>query len=415
MQAHQFDLVLMDEASQCEVARALPVLLRGGQVALAGDEQQLQPLDLFAVRMEEAWYSEEDDPALETASILALGKLRCPTVLLNWHYRSRQSELIAFSNQHFYSKRLQPVPLPEPARSYQPAIQLHYVAGHWAAGQNAVEADELVRLVKALLQHPQQPSIGVITLNRSQRELVLERLADQHILAGMASNESPAEETLFVRNLEHVQGDERDVILISLGYAPDQQGRFKQHFGLLNQAGGENRLNVILTRARWQLHIVHSFRPEQLQVAESAQPGPRYLQTFLQQAQQGGWADSAGTGTSEGSREETTNTIATALAQAVEQLGYRVVLRPGPRQLGLDFAVYSAHNPDRCLLGVLCEGPRYFAGRSPAERSIYRYQALVARGWPLHTVYVRNYWQAPQAELQRILQKLAAESETSKP
>jgi hypothetical protein len=264
-----FDLVIFDEASQCFPEQALPALYRGKQVVVAGDEQQLRPHQGYTVR----WTDEEaEDEDQEVDSFLDLALRHFPNTLLQGHYRSRAAELIAFSNQHFYQNQL--MMLPHAKHVPERVIQVEHVQGVWQQNTNRVEAETVVRLVQELtVAHPEK-SIGVITFNAPQQDLVEAVLqhANIPVLPG----------SLIVKNIENVQGDERDFIIFSVGYAPDKKGKVSVQFGSLNVQGGENRLNVAVTRARERIWVVTSVTPDQLPVENTRNRGPKLLKAYLE-------------------------------------------------------------------------------------------------------------------------------------
>lgn len=267
-----FDLVLFDEASQCFSERGIPAMYRGRQILVAGDSKQLRPNDLYVVRWSDD--QEERSPESDADSLLDLVSRYLPTVTLTGHYRSRSPELIDFSNAHFYGRRLQMLPDREQLNAHQPAIRYHRVEGVWEDQTNPVEAEAVVALVESMIHEPITRSIGIITFNAPQQTLIQDRLEK----AGLPSGN----EQIFVKNIENVQGDERDVIIFSIGYAPDKHRKFHMQFGSLNVDGGENRLNVAITRARDQIIIVSSILPEQLKTGETLNPGPKLLKAYLQ-------------------------------------------------------------------------------------------------------------------------------------
>ncbi|MFN7707225.1 MAG: AAA domain-containing protein [Sphingobacteriia bacterium] len=302
-----FDLIIVDEASQCPTERLLTVLLRGRQVVVAGDPHQLPPTDLFRVQAEvDELVAEYYDPdarlasAIDSESILHLAQQRLPAHPLRGHYRSRYPALIAFSHRAFYQDSLQMLPRPAPA----PPILYHRLAGRFDKGVNQVEVEAVADTLEQLLAQPQPPSVGVVTFNYPQQQALLDELDRRTLAHARAGRQAEAQrlatafdleregtlQGLFVKNIEHVQGDERDVILFSIGYAPNAQGRVPASFGWLNQVGGQNRLNVAITRARQQVQLFCSFLPEQLEVAHTLHPGPKLLKAYLRYA----WALSSG-------------------------------------------------------------------------------------------------------------------------
>lgn len=271
-----FDLVIFDEASQCFAEEGLPAMARGRQVVVVGDSQQLQPSDLYRIR----WEEEEDDEVPETQidSLLDMAREHLREVKLTGHYRSRTLDLISFSNEHFYRGELQVIPHAEDWLKGDPAIQVLRVPGQWIKSTNPVEADRVVDLVLGAIKEG-ETSIGVVTFNYPQQQLIEQRLEEESIARKVSI---PAE--VFVKNIENVQGDERDHIVFSLGYAPDRGGKMAMQFGLLNQQGGENRLNVAVTRARRRISLVCSILPSQLKVDDTKHEGPKLLRAYLEYA-----------------------------------------------------------------------------------------------------------------------------------
>ncbi len=300
-----FDLVIFDEASQCFAEKGIPALYRGKQSIIAGDEKQLPPHDLYQPRWEEDLdkldfdefifdeFNEDEiqevqnnqkyeNPklALEVDSFLDLGKNYLPSFELNGHYRSRFAELIAFSNYHFYGNRLKVIPDLEMAKEYQNSTPIEYlkVNGTWHQNQNQEEAEKVVELVKQLIKDDKTEignkakSIGIITFNAKQQNLIRDLLEQ---------NLKTIPEDLFIKNIENVQGDERDLIIFSVGYAPNRSGKFRLNFGSLSQQGGENRLNVAISRAREKIFMISSIFPHQLPVLETHSKGAQLLKKYL--------------------------------------------------------------------------------------------------------------------------------------
>mgnify|MGYP006268721695 CR=1 FL=1 len=426
MEKDFFDLVIFDEASQCRVERALPILLRGKQVVVAGDAQQLQPFDLYQVRYddpEEAFV--ENERALEVESILDLAKVSLPPIRLAWHYRSRQDALISFSNHAFYQGRLQALPPAQPDHRYQPALEWVPVQGRWQDNQNRPEAARILDLVLRLVSQPEPPTLGIVTFNYRQQQLIgdllderLEYLARQgdpryeYLQAALHRRDEEEWQGLFIKNIENVQGDERDVILFSVGYARDAEGRLAARFGLLNQAGGENRLNVAITRARRKIYVLCSFLPHELKVEQARHAGPRYLRDYLayvKAVSEGelGVARSllAGQPGSDLS-QRSANAIAEALAVRLRAEGYKVEQHLGTTGYRLDLAVRQADPARGYALGIEVEGSYYFSGESSKEREVYRPRLWQQLGWPLYRVWARNWWRDPEREVQRIVAML---------
>ncbi|WP_018342644.1 AAA domain-containing protein [Cytophaga aurantiaca] len=270
-----FDLIIIDEASQCYTEHSLPAMYRAKQVVIAGDSQQLPPSDLYRVR----WDDEAEEEAdIEIDSLLDLGGRYLSSILLKGHYRSKYPELIAFSNQQFYGNKLNYIPNYTDIRSEIKPISYHKVDGVWSNSVNKIEAEKVVALTLDLIQ-AKKHSIGIVCFNYQQASYIQDLLEEQSIAKQLALPEE-----LFVKNIENVQGDERDIIIFSVGYAPDKNGKFSMLFGSLNMQGGEKRMNVAVSRAREQVIVVSSIMPQELRTETLKHEGPRVLKEYLQYA-----------------------------------------------------------------------------------------------------------------------------------
>jgi len=285
-----FDLVIFDEASQCPVEAAIPALVRARRAIVAGDDQQMPPSHFFQAGPRDSDDDDGDDAILASQSVLELGRAAWPHLTLAWHYRSRDERLIAFSNAAFYGGKLTTAPRVVVPGADAASDGLHFsrVDGCWQNQQNRAEARAVVDRVAEVLQHPSPPSIGVVAFNQRQAELI-ETLLDERLETDAALQQAMAAdsrratvEQLFIRNLENVQGDERDVIIVSPAYGPDEGGILAARFGPLGQLGGEKRLNVAITRARRGLHVLCSFNPDDLDVQRATHAGPRLFKAWLQ-------------------------------------------------------------------------------------------------------------------------------------
>ena len=423
-----FDLVIFDEASQLAVERAIPACYRGKRVVIAGDEKQLQPFDLFQLRDEED--AETADDVVEAESLLLLAMRTFDTRNLSWHYRSRYQELIDFSNHAFYDGYLQ---IAANVQRTFPTAPIEFVRcdGIWEERTNPREAEKVVDLVTAILREGEStgrtPSVGVITFNDPQRECVLDaidarresdaefdRLYTAADMGTQALDDRP-----FVKNIENVQGDERDVILFSVGYAPDAAGKLRVQFGSLNVLGGENRLNVAVTRARQRVILVASFDPEQLSVEGTKNPGPKRLKDYLRYAAAvsrlhkeevhallenvNPQASLVRPGTtSDGS------VLEDQVADALRSEGYGVERNVGFSGYRLDLAVIHPHDPSRYVLGIECDGSAFHSAKSARERDVTRQRFLEERGWAMERVWSRNWWRSRSAEMDRLRRRIQA-------
>lgn len=424
MEKDFFDLVIFDEASQCYVERALPVMLRGRNCVIAGDDKQLPPFDLYNVKIDEDENEiDQGGMAMEVESALDLARSIFTEIRLSWHYRSREEELINFSNHAFYDGRLNVIP--SAVIQSQPPIDFIRVNGVWEKNSNLVEAKRVLEEVERLIQDPKAPTIGIVTFNFQQKELIrdllearmgeLSREGDTELLKlyhhAMYREEEEERQGIFIKNIENVQGDERDVIIFSVAYARNAAGKMVSNFGLLNQKGGENRLNVAITRARKQVILVCSFDPVDLKVEQSLNPGPKLFKKYLRYAEAvhgsnevlvdsilGGMSGQGDQ--SEGADATPGLELAEQVAADLEALGYKVERNIGDTNYKLDLAVVSPAGG--YILGIECEGENYFNGKSSKEREVYRRKLLAYRDWKIYRVWARNYFLDKEKEIGKI-------------
>ena len=264
---NQFDLVIFDEASQWPVELGLPAMLRGKQVVIAGDGKQLRPSDFYQVK----WESEEEGLEFEAESLLELAGNFFESARLKGHYRSADPALIHFSNTHFYEGQLETLPDYATIQSGKTPFFWEKVEGIWENQVNQVEADAVLTRVRQIQKDSLGDSIGIVTGNYFQMDLIREKLWKEGL----------RQAGIKVRNIENVQGDEFDQVILSLGYAPNREGKLVTNFGLLSKSGAENRLNVAISRARKQLHLISSINPEDFRPGQLQNPGLSLLRSYL--------------------------------------------------------------------------------------------------------------------------------------
>jgi len=376
-----FDVVIFDEASQCFAERGIPALYRGKQVVIAGDHQQLQPSDLYQARWE-GEEDEEENPDLEALSLLDLGRRYLQEVSLNGHYRSQVPELIQFSNQHFYKGKLRVLPDRYKINERDPAIEYIKTDGRWKDNTNQEEAQRIVELIRTMsVEHPGK-DIGVITFNALQQSLILDLLDD----AAQTFNwKIPA--SLFVKNIENVQGDERDIIIFSIGYAKDSRGRLNLKFGSLNLTGGENRLNVAVTRAKEKIIIVTSIEPEELKVEDAKNRGPKLLKEYLAYAKESSLRKGPAS-----VYEVDRHPESWYLKRVIKnEIHYSFSLESNVPFC--DFMI--GHNEQYSAL-LLTDDDHYF--ENPSAKSAHGLipRALQQKHWKYRMLYSRNHWLNPE-------------------
>lgn len=375
-----FDLVIFDEASQCFTERGIPAMYRGKQSIVAGDDKQLKPSDLYRIR----WQDEtEDDPDLEVDSLLALSSRYLMQLPLRSHYRSKSLELIDFSNQHFYDGKLILLPDSDHINQTEPPVAYHKVDGIWEDNTNEVEADEIVSMVLGMVKSNPDKEIGIVCFNAPQQMLILDLIE-----TNFSAHNIQLPETLIVKNIENVQGDEKDIIIFSIGYAPDKRGKLHFNFGSLSIAGGENRLNVAITRAREKIIVVTSIFPEQLQVDETKNDGPKLLKKYLQYIQE----------TANGQFKPFVNVHANTktswyLKDIIESWGTEKF--PGKQFLkdALPFADVSAHMENNKVGLILTDDELYRQNPSVKDLHASMINLFEQKKWKHLRTYSRNYWQ----------------------
>jgi hypothetical protein len=370
-----FDIVIFDEASQCFAERGIPALYRGRQIIIAGDSQQLQPFDLYQPRWED---EETENPDAEATSLLDLGSRYLMEVGLHGHYRSLLPELIQFSNQHFYKNKLQL--LPDRKRINEPAAAIDYVRvnGKWVANTNQEEAEQVVTNVRELVSSDPAKDIGVITFNAPQQALIQDLLEQSAATAGW---KIPA--SLFVKNIENVQGDERDIIIFSIGYARDKSNKLRLQFGSLNQVGGENRLNVAITRARQKIIVVASIEPEDLKVDDTVNKGPKLLRAYLEYASEA----SQRKGPAQGF-ELDRHPASWYLKRAVKsEMPFNVHL-----EANFPYCDFMVKRDGEYTVLLLTDDDHYF--ESPSAKSAHAIvpRTFQWRNWKFKRLYSRNRW-----------------------
>lgn len=406
-----FDLVIFDEASQCTVANGFPALLRARRVVIAGDDRQMPPTSFFkASRDDEETAMDNASPAadlLDAESLLTLARQRMPSRSLAWHYRCREEELIAFSNHAMYGGTL--LTCPSPATPLVPPV-LRWVAvedARYEDGRNEKEADKVVELMHELLGRVPLPTVGVVTFNLSQRRAMLDaidrrRAADPEFAQryGAAESCELLDDRPFVKNIENVQGDERDVIIFSLGHAPVERMHKTRgveryvpaRFGPIGQRGGERRLNVAVSRARAEALVVASFEPSQLSVARAKNDGPRLFKAYLEFAHHLSSGSrklaervldlvrSAAEPVAMRSREPLPGFVPLAgqVAEALLAQGRKVTVQLGASRFKVDVAVEGDADGRHYRVAILCDEG---IGDDGAFRRTQRAALLRRRGW----------------------------------
>ena len=411
--AMEFDLLIIDEASQVQPVDALGAMARASQHVVVGDSRQLPPTRFFSrlTSNDDDGYDHvpEDDadgPAIAGAkdveSILGLCCARgMPETMLRWHYRSRHQSLIAVSNHEFYEDKLFIVPSPDRTETGSGLVFRFVPDGRYDRGGTGTNAVEARAVCAAVLDHARQHpelSLGVAAFSVKQRQAILDELE-------LARKEHPdveaffhahPHEPFFVKNLENVQGDERDAIFISVGYGPDASGFMAMNFGPLSAEGGERRLNVLISRAKQRCGVFASLHAADIDLARAPGRGVQAFKSFLEFAETGRLDVAKRTGREEDSPFEE------AVRRAVEGLGYEVHPQVGVAGFFVDLGVVDPAKPGRYLLGIECDGAAYHSSRSARDRDRLRQAVLEDHGWTIHRVWSTDWFQRPAEQLARV-------------
>lgn len=410
--AMKFDLLVMDEASQIQPVDALGAIARTQQVVVVGDPKQLPPTSFFAKMTAADSEDDEDGAAVaDVESILGLFMARgLPTRMLRWHYRSRHQSLIAVSNHQFYENKLFIVPSPYTAQGGM-GLRFHYVPdGLFDAGNKRNNLVEAQAVARAIMEHATKfprLSLGVAAFSAAQRRAIVDELellrrgADPEVEAFF--NKQGAE-PFFVKNLENVQGDERDVIFISVGYGRSVPGgRVPMRFGPLGTDGGERRLNVLISRAKQRCEVFASMTDEDIDPSYSAgKKGVHSFRLFLQYARTGRMPTAEVTG------RDYDSIFEEQVAHALRTCGYEVQIQVGIAGFFIDLAVVDSQKPGRFLLGIECDGAAYHSSRSARDRDRLRQMILEEHGWVIHRIWSTDWFQRPAEQLDLVIKRIDA-------
>jgi len=396
-----FDVVIFDEASQVLPEDAVPALLRARQAIVAGDPKQLPPTTFFASADTEPGDEEGALDGVESVLDALLPVL--PSWKLEWHYRSRDERLIAFANRHIYGDSL----VTFPSARVQPPISCQEAPMVAAVGQEDSSSSEVQLVVQAVLEHARQnagKSLGVITMgmpHRNRLQMALDEAVHRHPeLQGFF--DVHRDERFFIKNLEQVQGDERDVIFLSIGYGKDANGQLPFRFGPLLQHGGERRLNVAVTRSREQMQVFASFSDLDMDENKVRSDGVRMLRDFLAFARSG--AKLLGR---EGAAPFQLNPFEEDVKLALEAKGVRLVAQLGVSRYRLDFAVQQPDQPGRYLLAIECDGASYHSAPTARDRDRLRQQQLESLGWRVHRIWSTDWFNHRAREVDGCLLAIA--------
>lgn len=397
-----FDLLIFDEASQMPTSEAVGAMARAKQLIIVGDPKQMPPTNFFSsVHIDEEDLNEDLESILDDCEALSV-----PSKQLKWHYRSRHESLIAFSNAKYYENSLFTFPSPDDQESRVRLVKMTGIYDRGKTRQNLVEAqaivEDLVRRIQVPVQH--RKSVGVVTFSSVQQtlieDLLLEKFRQNPKLEEIALS---FEEPYFIKNLENVQGDERDIILFSICYGPDENGYVALNFGPLNRDGGWRRLNVAVSRARYEMVIYSSLTADQIDLNRSKAEGVAGLKSFLAFAEKGKGLLPPG-------KNGTTGNYSQGLSKAIGEFlrthNYQVELGVGSSGFKIDLAILNPKEPNKYLLGILLDNKSHSSSKSSIDRLLVQEGVLELLGWKIIKVWSLDWWESPAKEGARILRRI---------
>ena len=419
-----FDYVIFDEASQVKIEDSIGAMLRGEKYIVMGDTKQLPPTTFFEKELDIDEEDDEEGVADNLESILHLCKNSFETKMLKWHYRSRHESLISVSNQEFYNNNLYVFPSPA-KESDDLGLKFEYdpntVYARGDGSNNIKEAENVVDYAfNCFRKWGNSRSLGIGTFNLKQRNTimdVLEKKLKDYPDLEQFFNEG-GENGFFVKNLENIQGDERDIILISTGYGKDQNNKLSLNFGPLNKEGGERRLNVLITRAKMQCVVFSNFKSSEMHTTEKTPRGVEALKTFLYYAENGEFPENYHTG------EDFDSPFEESVYKFLTDEGYTVEKQVGCAGYKIDLAVVDKDDANRYVLAIECDGATYHSSSLARDRDRLRQEVLEGLGWKFHRIWSTDWYHVNKTAKQRLLdaveeamknkdnKKIAEESET---
>ncbi|MET4083767.1 very-short-patch-repair endonuclease [Pedobacter sp. UYP30] len=398
----KFDLVIFDEASQMPTCEAIGAIARAESVIVVGDPKQMPPTNFFGSNNFDEDNVDKEDLESILDDCLALSM---PSQHLLWHYRSKHESLIAFSNAKYYENKLLTFPSTDDIIS---KVKHVHVPGHYDKGksrQNKFEAKAIVDEVVRRLSDPElsKKSIGIVTFSSVQQTLIEDKLNEIFALRpDLERTALEAEEPIFIKNLENVQGDERDIILFSIGYGPDEKGIVSHNFGPINREGGWRRLNVAVSRARYEMIVFSTLKSEQIDLNRTNSEGVMGLKAFLAYAEKGKVAlpirNRIESGASAG--------FELAIAEELRKHGYEVHTQIGCSAYKIDLGIVDKKNPSSYILGILTDGKNYQRAHTSKDRELTQVDVLKQLGWNIHKVWSTEWWEKPDKVTNDILEAI---------
>lgn len=391
-----FDLVIFDEASQVRPVDALGAILRGKQVVVVGDTKQMPPTSFFDKLNTDT--EDEENVTADMQSILGMCDAQgAPQRMLRWHYRSRHESLINLSNQEFYENKL--IIFPSPGSKSKMGLAFNHLPDtHYDKGKTRTNPKEAEKVADAIISHAlhnSKLSLGIVAFSTAQMQAIqnaleIKRRKNPDVESFFRNHPT---EPFFIKNLENVQGDERDVIFISIGYGRTEDGKVPMSFGPLNNEGGERRLNVLITRAKSRCEVFTNITASDMNPGPNAKFGIRALKSFLYYAQHGKF---------ESDKEEILikpQPFEEIVAESLRSNGYVVREKIGSAGFYIDIAIVDSDNPGRYILGICCDGKSYEAAKSARDRDRLRSTVLEGMGWKLFNIWSIDWFRNPEGEL----------------
>ncbi|MDD4296683.1 MAG: DUF3320 domain-containing protein [Ruminiclostridium sp.] len=401
-----FDIVIFDEASQVRPVEAFGALMRSMQAVVVGDSQQMPPSNFFDKTIDAGSNDEDEDYIGDVESILGLFLAQnAPQRMLRWHYRSKHESLIAVSNKEFYKNKLVVFPscVQDPENM---GIVFHYLKDTiYDRGSTQTNQEEAKIVAEHVMRHAKEHpelTLGVAAFSIQQMQAIIDRLEIMRRIDPSAERffQSHPEEPFFIKNLENVQGDERDIIFISVGYGKDKDGMLTMSFGPLNRDGGERRLNVLITRARQKCEVFSNITGDDIDLNRSQSRGVACLKTFLNFAEKGTMDMPRDT------EREAESEFELQVYDKLVEKGYTVHQQVGCADFYIDLSIVHPDEPGKYLLGIECDGASYHSARSSRDRDRLRQAALERKGWNIYRIWSTDWFKSPNTELAKLEQHI---------
>lgn len=405
----QFDIVIFDEASQICPEDAIGSIMRGKKLIVVGDDKQLPPTSFFMSSGLDEFDEEKEDTEILESILDECNAIGLPSKMLMWHYRSKHEDLIAFSNYHFYENRLNTFPNSKLDKGEMGIEFINVPTGIYDRGKtrkNDIEAKKVVNLVFEHFEKNPNKSLGIVAFSEAQQMAILDEIERRRIenprFEALFDENKP--EPFFVRNLENVQGDERDVMFFSVGYGKDSIGKMTLNFGPLNSEGGQRRLNVAITRARYNVKLIASIQPTDIDVSRTHSRGVQLLKNYMEYAIQGSKAIFSEIKPE--SRLDFESPFEEEVCKALTERGLTVHKQIGCSCYRIDLAVVDSEKPGHYLLGIECDGAAYHSAKTARDRDRLRQQILEELGWHIHRIWSRDWIENPKREVDKVIEAI---------